>query len=90
MTSVEQRIADLGLVLPTVKAPAATYANAIRVGDLVYLSGAVPVDANGDIPRGKVGADVTTAEAASTPGSSGSITSRSCVRNSDRLIASAG
>jgi enamine deaminase RidA (YjgF/YER057c/UK114 family) len=64
MTSVEQRIAELGLVLPTVKAPAANYANTVQVGDLVYLSGTVPVDSHGEIPKGKVGADVTTDEAA--------------------------
>lgn len=63
--SVEQRVSELGLVLPTVKAPAANYANCIRVGDLIYLSGTVPVDENGDIPKGKVGADVSTAVAAS-------------------------
>jgi enamine deaminase RidA (YjgF/YER057c/UK114 family) len=61
--SVEQRILELGLALPDVKPPAANYANAIRVGDLVYLSGTVPVDANGDIPKGKVGADVSTLQA---------------------------
>ncbi len=62
--SIEQRILELGLVLPAVKAPAANYANAVRVGDLVYLSGTVPVDNAGEIPKGKVGADVTTAVAA--------------------------
>lgn len=62
--SIEKRVAELGLVLPQVKAPAANYANAVRVGDLVYLSGTVPVTADGDIPKGKVGADVTTAVAA--------------------------
>jgi enamine deaminase RidA (YjgF/YER057c/UK114 family) len=63
--SIEGRISELGLVLPKVKAPAANYANCIRVGDLVYLSGTVPVDENGEIPKGKVGADVSTEEAAS-------------------------
>jgi enamine deaminase RidA (YjgF/YER057c/UK114 family) len=63
-TSVEQRILELGLVLPDVKPPAANYANAIRVGDMVYLSGTVPVDSKGDIPKGKVGADVSTLQAA--------------------------
>lgn len=62
--SIEQRIAELGLVLPSVKAPAANYANAVRVGDLVYVSGTVPVDEHGEIPKGKVGADVPTAVAA--------------------------
>jgi enamine deaminase RidA (YjgF/YER057c/UK114 family) len=64
-TSVEQRVAELGLVLPAVKPPAANYANAVRVGNLVYLSGTVPVDEMGEIPRGKVGADVSTEVAAS-------------------------
>jgi enamine deaminase RidA (YjgF/YER057c/UK114 family) len=63
--SIERRISELGLVLPEVKAPAANYANCIRVGDLVYLSGTVPVDENGEIPKGKVGADISTEVAAS-------------------------
>ncbi len=62
--SIEQRVAELGLTLPAVKPPAANYANAVRVGNLVYLSGTVAVDANGDIPKGKVGADVPTQAAA--------------------------
>jgi enamine deaminase RidA (YjgF/YER057c/UK114 family) len=61
--SVEKRVSDLGIVLPNVKAPAANYANCVRVGNLVYLSGTVPVDENGDIPTGKVGSDVSTAVA---------------------------
>ena len=63
--SVEERVAQLGLVLPPAKPPAANYANCVRVGDLVYLSGTVAVDENGEIPRGKVGADVSTEVAAS-------------------------
>ncbi len=46
------------------KAPAANYANAVRTGNLLFLSGNVPVTADGHIPKGKVGADVTTEEAA--------------------------
>jgi enamine deaminase RidA (YjgF/YER057c/UK114 family) len=62
--SIEQRIRDLGLELPAVRAPAANYANAVRTGNLLFLSGNVPVTADGQIPKGKVGADVTTEEAA--------------------------
>ena len=61
---VTQRIKELGLILPVVKAPAANYANAVRLGNLVYLSGTVPVTPDGEIPKGKVGDNVTTEEAA--------------------------
>ena len=43
--SIEQRLRHLGLELPAVPSPAATYVNAV-------------------VPKGKVGADVTTEEAA--------------------------
>jgi len=48
--SIEQRIKDLGLELPAVKAPAANYVNAVRTGNLLFLSGNVPVMADGHIP----------------------------------------
>jgi enamine deaminase RidA (YjgF/YER057c/UK114 family) len=62
--SVEQRIQELGLELPPVRAPAASYVNAVRTGNLVYLSGAGPVSPDGALPTGKVGADVSTEQAA--------------------------
>lgn len=62
--SITQRLAALGLELPAVKPPAANYANAVHTGNLLFLSGNVPVRADGSIPTGKVGADTTTAEAA--------------------------
>ena len=62
--SIEQRIRQLGLELPAVKAPAANYANAVRTGNLLFLSGKIPLTADGKMLKGKVGADVTTEEAA--------------------------
>jgi enamine deaminase RidA (YjgF/YER057c/UK114 family) len=62
--SIEQRVRELGLELPGVPSPAANYVNAVRTGNLVFLSGTVPSTPAGHIPKGKVGADVTTAEAA--------------------------
>lgn len=62
--SAEQRLRDLGIELPAVPEPAANYANAVRTGNLVYLSGTVPTTADGEIPKGKVGGDVTAEEAA--------------------------
>ncbi len=60
---IEQRFSELGLELPPVPTPAANYANAVRTGNLVFLSGTVPSMPDGTIPKGKVGADVTTDEA---------------------------
>ncbi|MEV4113488.1 RidA family protein [Nonomuraea sp. NPDC049695] len=60
----EQKIADLGLTLPEVPAPAGAYVPAVRTGNLVYTSGQVPF-VDGKLQRtGKVGADLTTEEGA--------------------------
>lgn len=60
---VEERIRELGIELPPVPTPAATYVNAVRTGNLIFLSGTVPTMPDGSIPKGKVGEDVTTEEA---------------------------
>ncbi len=62
--SNEQRVKELGLELPAVTPPVATYVNAARTGNLLFLSGKVPVTADGQMLKGKVGADVSTEEAA--------------------------
>lgn len=59
----EQRLLELGLQLPKVPTPAANYANAVRMGNALYLSGTVPARPDGSIPRGKVGADVSADDA---------------------------
>ncbi|MBL27503.1 MAG: hypothetical protein CMM50_08145 [Rhodospirillaceae bacterium] len=61
--SIKQRIEDLGLTLPPVAPPAANYVTAVRTGNLLFLSGNVPVTPEGEIPKGKVGADISTEEA---------------------------
>jgi enamine deaminase RidA (YjgF/YER057c/UK114 family) len=57
MSKVEDRLAALGVVLPTPNAPVANYVPFVRAGDLVHISGQVSVDASGGI-RGVVGEDV--------------------------------
>lgn len=70
MTTPEARLAELGITLPTPMTPAGAYVPAVRTGDLVFLSGAGPID--GDrIIRGKVGDTVdleTAVEAARLTG----------------------
>jgi enamine deaminase RidA (YjgF/YER057c/UK114 family) len=59
----ENRLRMLGLELPAVPTPAASYVNAVRAGTLLFLSGTVPILPSGEIPKGKVGQDVTADEA---------------------------
>ncbi len=62
--SPTERLAELGLTLPPVTAPLAAYVPAVRTGAFVYVSGQVPV-VDGKLPAtGKVGADVSPADAA--------------------------
>ncbi len=61
--SADQKLKDLGLSLPDVPSPVATYVSFKRVGDMVYLSGQGPKRADGTYPTGKVGKDVTIEDA---------------------------
>lgn len=54
----DKRLEELGIELPTASAPAANYVKAVRVGDLLFLSGHAAVSGY----RGKVGKDLTTEE----------------------------
>lgn len=59
MATPEERIAELGLTLPEVAAPVASYTPAVRSGNHVYVSGQLPF-VGGELPAtGKVGAEVS-------------------------------
>ena len=63
MTATE-RLAELGLTLPPVVTPAGAYVPAVRTGQFVYTAGQLPV-VDGKLPAtGKVGAEVSSADAA--------------------------
>ncbi|QKG23922.1 RidA family protein [Actinomadura verrucosospora] len=64
MSTPEERITELGLELPEVVAPLASYVPTARTGSLVYTSGQVPL-VKGELKvTGKVGAGVTPEQAA--------------------------
>ena len=63
MASAEERIAQLGLVLPEPPKPAGLYSPYVITGNLLYLSGNGPRLPDGSFARGKVGADVTVDQA---------------------------
>ena len=57
MSSPEQRLVELKIVLPPPVAPVANYVPFVRSGNLVHISGQVSLDSAGGI-RGTVGVDI--------------------------------
>jgi enamine deaminase RidA (YjgF/YER057c/UK114 family) len=61
--SIQSKLAELGLALPQVAVPLASYVPAVRTGNLVFTAGQLPL-INGKIEFiGKVGSDVTPEQA---------------------------
>ena len=80
MSSPAERLAALGLTLPPVTAPVAAYVPAVRTGAYVYTAGQLPL-ADGKLLRtGKVGAEVSVADAAAL--------ARTCALNALAAVAS--
>ncbi len=63
MTTPEERLAGLGLVVPEVPAPVAAYIPALRSGSHVYTSGQLPMRDGQLMLTGKVGGEVSQEEA---------------------------
>lgn len=60
----QQRLAALGLHLPSVVAPLAAYVPAVRSGAMVYTAGQLPMVEGQLLSTGKVGVEVGAVEAA--------------------------
>jgi enamine deaminase RidA (YjgF/YER057c/UK114 family) len=60
----EDRIRDLGLEIPDVAAPLASYVPAARTGAYVYTSGQLPIVKGELVAMGKVGAEIDPGRAA--------------------------
>ena len=63
MSTPEERLAELGLTVPEVVPPVASYVPAVRTGNLVYTSGQLPMRDGTLMATGKVGGEVTAEEA---------------------------
>ncbi|MFN3348987.1 RidA family protein [Pseudorhodoplanes sp.] len=58
--TVEKKLTDLGIVLPTPAAPLANYVGFVRTGNLLVVSGQLCLDAEGKlVAKGKHGAGVS-------------------------------
>ena len=71
--SVSARLGQLGVALPEVVAPLASYMPAVRTGNLVYTAGQLPIEGGKLVRAGKVGAEVSPEE--------GKAMARICVLN---------
>jgi enamine deaminase RidA (YjgF/YER057c/UK114 family) len=61
--SIDKRLAELGLELPTATSPIANYVNAVTTSEnLVFLAGKGPQKEDGSYVTGKVGKDLTVEE----------------------------
>jgi enamine deaminase RidA (YjgF/YER057c/UK114 family) len=63
MMNFEDKIRELKIELPEAKAPVGSYVATKIVGKLLYVSGQISIDANGELIKGKVGKNLTTDEA---------------------------
>ena len=60
MAQVEQKLAALGIALPTPAAPIANYVGFVRAGSLLVVSGQICLGAGGTlVAKGKLGENVT-------------------------------
>lgn len=57
MPNIDARLSELGITLPDLVAPFATYVPYVRTGNLLHISGQVSTDGQGGI-KGTVGQDV--------------------------------
>jgi enamine deaminase RidA (YjgF/YER057c/UK114 family) len=60
--SASARLGQLGVALPEVVAPLASYVPAVRTGNLVYTAGQLPMESGRLALTGKVGAEVSPEE----------------------------
>ena len=59
----DDKITELKIELPEAKAPVGSYVATKIVGKLLYVSGQISIDSNGDLIKGKVGKELTTEDA---------------------------
>ena len=59
--SYENKIKELGIILPEAKAPVGNYVATKIVGKMLFISGQISINENGELIKGKVGKDLDTA-----------------------------
>lgn len=62
--TIDERLAELGITLPRPPAPAGLYSPSLQTGNLLYVSGQVPLVDGRPLSHGKCGDNVTVDEGA--------------------------
>ena len=60
--SYENKIRELGIILPEAKAPVGNYVASKIVNKMLFISGQISIDENGELIKGKIGKDLDTEE----------------------------
>ena len=58
--SFENKIKELGIILPKATPPVGSYVASKVVGKLLYISGQISIDKNGNLIKGKLGKELKT------------------------------
>ena len=61
--SFDENIKKLNIILPDAKPPVGNYVATKITGNLLFISGQVSINSDGELIKGKVGKDLTTDEA---------------------------
>ncbi len=62
--TISDRLAELGITLPTAAAPVANYVPAVEAGGLLHISGQIPFDEAGALILGRLGDGMTVEDGA--------------------------
>lgn len=60
---IEDKINELKITLPEAKAPVGSYVATKKSGNLLFISGQISIDENGELIKGKVGKELSTDQA---------------------------
>ena len=58
--TINKKIDELKIILPEAKAPVGSYVATKIIGKLLYISGQISIDENGELIKGKIGKELTT------------------------------
>ena len=61
MTEIEQRLEEMGIVLPEPSAPVANYVSFVQTGNLIFIAGQTSVRPDGTMFTGRLGEDMDVA-----------------------------